>query len=226
MVKQNRTFPEKSKTTGFTLLEILIAVIIFAIIIIGAQQVFSMATRNAAAVNAQQARLRQINSSLQILEKDVSQIISRSIRGPGFGFNIAALQSDISDNFIFKLTRGGWKNPLYKARPEIQAVTYHLDDDKLVRSYTPYLDALNEASEIERIILDQVLSIEVKYLSRQIEWLDDWPPINSFSNPQTEANSTDTQLTAPPEMPLAIEILIELEDYGVIRRLINLPPAA
>ena len=44
--------PNLSTAKGFTLLELLLAVMIFALIILGAQQIFSMAVKNADALQA------------------------------------------------------------------------------------------------------------------------------------------------------------------------------
>lgn len=231
-VKSNKL--KDSKELGFTLLEILVSVIIFSLIIIGAQQVFSMASANAGALDTQQKRLRQLNIALQTIERDMQQLVSRSVRGPGNGFSIEPLQTDINDNFLIKLTRGGWKNPLYAARPEVQAATYYLKDDKLMRSYYPYLDSINDVDLIEQELLNRVETVEIKFLDRQFNWVEDWPSIslNNSSNPRSEptpnpnTSDEDQPLAASPPFPIAVEFLIELEDHGVLRRLINVAPGA
>jgi len=223
-MKKNKYF------NGFTLIEILVAILIFAFIIIGAQQIFSMASNNAESLKNSQKRLHQINITMQTIERDINQVISRTIRGPGNGFPIEPIQTDLNDNFLLKVTRGGWKNPLYAARPSIQAATYTLKDDILVRSYFPYLDNINDIDPVEQELIDKVTDIEIKFLNRQLEWVDNWPQFtlnNPVSQPVVPRDSdAEVPLSPPPTLPIAVELLIELEDYGTIRRLLNIAPAA
>lgn len=208
---------------GFTLLEILLAVFIFALIILGAQQIFSMAVKNSESLQAQQERLRAIALSLNHLEKDFIQLTPRTLRDPDGITEIQPLQTDINDNYLFRLTRAGWKNPLYRQRSELQAVMYRLEDDKLIRTHSLHLDPTTNIDLVERTILDKVSNFDVKFLMRNGDWSDGWP-LRSTDIPQS--SNEEDPLPASPELPLAIEIQLELEDLGTVRRMFNLSPVA
>ena len=48
-------------------------------------------------------------------------------------------------------------------------------------------------------------------------WHDDWPIVTAVSTSQANAVSTLRQ------RPLAVEVTLELEDYGVLTRIIEVP---
>ena len=223
----------QKNSTGFTLLEILLAVFIFALITTGAYQIFSLAQKNALSIQASQERLRDISLTLELIEKDLSQLVSRAWRDPYSDDLNPPLQSKPADDYILRLVRGGWRNPLGSARSDQQLVTYRLDGDELQRLYHRHLDNVSSSKANELILLNKVNHIELTFIARQTGnqvnansgSLNQWPPLNSATQPRfSTSGNLIKQINYP--MPVAIGITLELEDMGKISKIIPLASGA
>lgn len=51
-------------------------------------------------------------------------------------------------------------------RSEQQAVTYRIEDDKLLREYTQHLDNISSTKATQTILIDRVNNINLRYLDR------------------------------------------------------------
>ncbi len=225
MLKTTR-LPKNQNYAGFTLLELLLAVFIFALISTGAYQVFNIAQRNASLINEKQKRIRDVSLSLEIIEKDFTQLTPRFWRDPFSDAMTPSLQTDYSDNYLVHLIRAGWRNPLGSNRSEQQAVAYRLEDDKLLREYTQHLDNISSTEAVKTILLDKVININLRYLDRNNgEWRENWPP-NSSENQPTIQGSNEPSENISIYLPIAVELTINLEDFGVLVSVIPLSPGA
>jgi len=212
-------------TSGFTLLEMLLAVLIFALIILGAQQTSSLAIESASSLKDEQSRLKNINLFLETIERDLTQLTSRPTRYDITNSIRHPLETDVNSIYWFRLTRAGWKNPLQRPRSNIQSATYYFEDNKIFRSHQLFLDGINNNDPVKRKLLENVNSVEINFLSRNGQWSDTWP----IQNQQNITNSTDFEsANRLPEIsfPVAVEIKMELKDYGTISKLLNLATSA
>jgi len=191
---------------GFTLLEVLIAVAIFAVVGV-------MAYGGLQAVLAQQViarenadRFREIQFAVQQLSRDIYQLQPRPVREElGDGYRNALL-ADARNRYPVEFTRGGWSNPLGQPRAAIQRVAYQLDGDRLIRLHWFVPDHTLAEEPVEREILSDVREFRLRFFSAG-GWSDEW--------------STGPGGQDPALLPAAIEFIIELEDLGEIRRLIE-----
>lgn len=188
---------------GFTLLELLIALAIFALI--GAAAFAGLDTTLELRQQAEQTgqRLANIQFALQIIERDLEQIIPRSVRDDS-GSSQNALQTG-SNNAIVSLSRSGWDNFLQQPRSQLQRVQYELREQNLVRVYWPHLDGAYEARE--SVLLTGVADLRLRWLNQQRQWQNRWP----LTPEQAQ------------QLPLAAEIMLVLNDWGEIPKLILLP---
>jgi len=217
-------FSYKSKISGFTLLELLLAVFIFALISTGAYQVFNVAQRNASAIESKQQRIRDVSLTFEIIEKDFIQLSPRFWRDPFSDAPTPSLQTDFSGNYLVRLVRSGWRNPLGVNRSEQQAVTYRLEDDKLQREYTQHLDNISSTEPVKTTLVDRVNTASLRYLDRNNgEWRDNWPPTDSAQNQQINQQGSQ-QLSI--SLPIAIELRVEFEDMGELISIIPLSPGS
>jgi len=196
--------------SGFTLLEILVAVLITGMLGLGVWQVMNQLISAREGVDRVAGEFERVQRAVMLLERDLFQVINRPVRD-GFGDSVPALTSRQQDATI-SLTRQGWRNPRGDRRSELQRVEWEYDENEqsLIRRYWVVLDQAQTSEPREQNLLDHVTDMEVRYRTRNDSWASDWP---------AEEPGTD----APPGgLPLAVEVTFTHERFGVITRLIDL----
>ena len=198
----------KSRQSAFTLIEILVALFIFALIALISGQLLSRTINAQEQLQDRGDRLAQVNRAMQILQRDILQLTHRSIRSADGLDELAPLIVN-TDGYI-ELTRVGWRNPLQHRRSEMQRISYRLDDEKLVRGYWHTLDRGYDAEPAWQTLLVDVAGVEFYVLDSQNEERKIWPPQGQL---------------AQPAIPTAIILRIELVPFGVIERIWQVPVA-
>ena len=125
--------------------------------------------------------------------------------------------SDANALDLVVLTRTGWANPAGVQRPALERVSYRLQHGKLRRTHWPELDVAQATVPIAQELLDHVKSVTFRYLTDAHQWTDQWPPATSVALSPLAANP------ALRMRPLAVEVTLELEDWGRIVRIIEVP---
>ncbi|MEL7537660.1 MAG: type II secretion system minor pseudopilin GspJ [Pseudomonadota bacterium] len=195
---------------GFTLIEVLIAVSIASVIFVFALLTLTQTGETGAAVGEQMARLQAVQRTMQAFQRDFSQLSPRPIREELADTASPVLVADGRGEYLVELTRGGWSNPLNMPRPGLMRVAYSLVDEELVRLQWPVLDRTLGTDPQALILLDGVTGIQIRYLPTGGDWVDVWP------NRGGNVNERALRLR-----PRAVEIIVELEDFGELRRLIE-----
>ncbi len=189
---------------GFTLLEIIIAVGIFAVISALAYGGLNTVLRSAHKTEAVAADLQQLQLAMSIIQQDLSQITNRPVRNE-FGEREGAVLSPGTFGRLISFTRRGWKNPAERPRSTLQRVAYRLDDTTLVREYWPQLDASPGVETLQFPLLEGVTEVRFRFMDEQKKWRSEWPPI-----------SATKKILSPP---IAVEITLVTEKWGSIPRL-------
>lgn len=207
------------RCTGFTLLELMIAILLFAMISTAAYKLFDSVSRAQLVTDGILDRLDEIQRVQVILEKDLLQIVARPIRDE-FGDRQPAVQSPTKDGHILQFTRTGWRNPLGEIRSNLQRVAYELDEGKLIRYYWPMLDRAPDPVVVTQVVLEDVQRVKVRFLDEKKRWHNSWPPANQKQNvPQPIPGPGGTAPKQPAEqqvMPHAIEMTVQHLDFGNI----------
>ncbi|NIB44469.1 type II secretion system minor pseudopilin GspJ [Pseudomaricurvus alkylphenolicus] len=197
---------------GFTLLEVMIALSIFAIMGVAAYQLLSGELRTQQALEDISGRRDDWQRGMLRLSNDLRQLTDRSIRDD-YGEQEYALQGS-SDQM--SLTRNGWPNPLERQRSNLQRIHYRLSEDDqgnpfLGRLYWHSLDRAPGVEPITQKLLPGVENISIRYFDEETrEWHSQWPPANfGFGGGQTY------------QLPQAVEITLDTLDQGQITRLIT-----
>ena len=194
-----------SKHAGFTLLELLVALSVFALLAAMAYGGLNTVLKARAATDLQAERLTRLQNTFFWLGRDLTQTVNRPVRDE-YGETQPALSGIGLGDYRLALTRGGWLNPADRARGNLQRVAYGLRDDQLVRVYWNVLDRAQDSQPIESVLLDGVERLELRYLDGQKQWSEVWP-------------SAVTGAAASAAPPRAVEVTIETKAEGRITRL-------
>jgi len=101
-------------------------------------------------------------------------------------------------------TRGGNFSSLKLDQTELTRVSYSLQDEQLIRSYWRQLDSTQGDQPFRTSLLSKVTQLQIRVLDQNNVWHLDWPIANSLRI-------------------RALEITLDLEDWGEIRRLLPMP---
>ncbi|MEM8984215.1 MAG: type II secretion system minor pseudopilin GspJ [Pseudomonadota bacterium] len=198
------------QAAGFTLIEVLIAMSIGAVIAAIAFVTLQQTSETAVAVSEQMGRLQAIQRTLQTIQRDFSQLSPRPVREELADRPSPVLSASGRSDYLVELTRGGWSNPLNMPRPGLMRVAYSLVDEELIRLQWPVLDRTLGTEPQALILLDGVTGIQIRFLPSAGDWVDVWPN-----------NTGNVDIRSLRLRPRAAEIIIETDDYGELRRLIE-----
>jgi len=200
------------KSNGFTLIEVLVAMFLLAIIGTAGFNMLKRVTDARVSIEAHSDRITELQRTFYWLAEDVTQIVNRPVRS-SVDEPLPAFQYNLQGSSLFDLTRAGWANPagdILPPRSTLQRVSYALEEDKLFRSYWYHLDTLEEAPSKRRQLLTGVEELTVRFMGPNGSWESQWPPLNADPD-------------ADVKLPRALEFTILLDDYGKIVRVFGLP---
>lgn len=183
---------------GFTLLELLVAMVIFSLMSVMAYGALSNVITGNEVIVTQEQRLKEIQRTMMFLERDMRQLVSRP-RTTGFGQFNNAFSYGLDSDGLLEFTRAGNPNPVALARSSLQRIRYDLEENVLSRKSWALVDYL-DLEPTSMNLLKDVESIEFRLLDKKNEWQENWKE--------------------PKEIPKAVEINIEHKHWGKIKRLI------
>lgn len=195
---------------GFTLLELLIAIAIFALLGLGTYRMLDSVLQTDKVTRSHEAQLRELVRAMAAFERDLLQVQARPVRDP-FGEPRAALLAEAGDEGALELSRSGWRNPLAQPRASLQRVRWQRSGEQWQRLYWTVLDQAQDSQPQVQQALDGVTALQLRYQDAKGVWHDSWPP---------ESGSEEDRLAM---LPQALELLLEHRRYGQLRRLLRLP---
>jgi general secretion pathway protein J len=208
------------RRAGFTLIEVMIAMFIAAIMLALGYSAINQAAKDKGSLEASQARITEIQRGMRVIAQDFAQMVARTARDTAGGGNIQpAVLATNKDNILITFSRAGWSNPAGVQRPAEQRVRYEFIDGSLVREHWLSVDPALNAAPRQRVLLTKVKSVEMRFLDPvSRNWREDWPSVTS-QGPVNPTNIDQLLRTRP----LAIEITIVFEDWGRVQRLFEIP---
>ncbi|WP_428775597.1 type II secretion system minor pseudopilin GspJ [Vibrio sp.] len=199
----NRDNRRKGRSKGFTLIEVLVAIAIFASLSVAAYQVVNQIQRSNELSLERSERLKQLQRALVFIDNDFRQMAARRFRlnGEEASSQLLLWQDYLldSDSKGVLFTRLGWLNPQQQfPRGEVAKVGYRLKEDVLERVWWRYPDTPIGQQGLVMPLLTLVKSFELRFYVDG-EWTSNWQSPNS--------------------LPEAVSFNIELEDYGKLERI-------
>ncbi len=198
---------------GFTLMEVLIAVSITAVIGLGIWQVLSGVINTRDRVDQVAEEFEGLQKAFLLLERDLRQVVNRPVRNI-YGDYEPAL-SNLGEEFELVVTHQGWRNPLGKKRSSLQRSAWEFTGEELRRRYWIMVDQAQEEESRDQLILSDVSDFRVRFMDENRTWQDTWPPPN-------QGVPTGTGAPILP-LPMAVEITLVHGRYGELNRLFMMP---
>ncbi len=191
---------------GFTLLELLVSLALFAIVSViaysGLQGVMTADT----AAREQARRLARLQTLYHFVARDLRQATDRPVRDV-FGDRLPALDGRED---ALELTRAGRRNPAGLPRSRLERIAYRLEDGRLYRLAWNVLDRAQDSQPRRHVLLEPVDALALRYLDDEGRWRNDWTGPTA-SDPRTA------------DLPRAIEFVVTLDGWGRLRWLFDLP---
>ena len=199
------------KILGFTLVEILVALLVFSVVGLLSARLLSQSVDNQNNLQDRGQRLAEIHRAMRVLQRDILQLSRRKIRDAQ-GEELPALI--VSDQGAIEFSRVGWRNPLRQPRSEVQRVGYRWQDEKIVRGYWLALDRSYDAEPAFQTLLEDVETIEFFAVDQLGNEHKQWP-----LDPEAYAATEESEVL----YLAAIVVRMELLPYGLIERIWRVP---
>jgi len=194
-------------SNGFTLLEMVVAVAIFAVMASIAYSGLNHTIKTGNQVSESNQRLSELQFALSYFSRDWLQVSSRKVRNQ-YGDEESNIV--IEDNSI-SFTRSGWSNLLQRKRSNLQRVQYLVLDSKLVRRHWLSLDQGIGEEPFDSVMLHNVKTLEINFVDAAEKAIDSWP------------NELVQDGSSPP---LALKISVEIASLGKTWRYLEIPDGA
>ena len=148
---------------GFTLVEVLIAMAITAFVSVLSYQTLSTAITGIESARDASQRLHEINRAFTVMSRDIRQIANRPVVDV-----VGNLPPLVSGGPLardpLRLTRSGMAQQHGRTASTLQRVAYRLEDGQLLRLTYPVLDRTTAIEPIETVLLDEVDTLEFRFL--------------------------------------------------------------
>ncbi len=193
---------------GFTLVEMLVAMAIFALIAVISYSGLSQFLQYRSLLQQRTDQFHQLHTAMLLLEQDFRFAIARPVRN-GFGDNepvlVAGSDNQLAPGELVRLTTSR-PNPLLAPAQRLERVAWRLDDGKLMRVSWRILDRDQDSEELARTVLGGVKGLAVDYLS--------WSPDSHGLQRSSGWLESDA-------LPHGVELLLTLDDGGQFRRVLE-----
>jgi len=204
-----RQLRAKRRQQAFSLVELLVALAVFATMAALAYGGLDSIARTRAELGRQQDAFRDLMRGVGLIERDLRQAVARPVRG-NYGEPLPALMGNSGH---IEFTRTGFANPQAEPRSNLERVLYEFDDDALKRGVYPALDRAPATAPKLATLRGNVDTFRLRYLDASNRWGDTWPP-------QREADSAAPDLLT--RLPRAVEFRIGTRDYGEVAGVVEL----
>lgn len=191
------------KNKGFTLIEILIAIAVFAIIAGLTSSTLSQILQIKDNSKEQIAKINNLQLVISLLSKDIKQIHERPVRGN----QMHLFPSFIGQADYLEFTRGGNVNPqALENRSTLVRIAYLCKENNLIRRVWSVLDAPDRDIYKDTIMLNSLKKCEFAYVGMHQNIMPNWY--------QYTIRKDNKNVTSP--LPEAVQFKFNQEKIGGI----------
>jgi len=191
---------------GFTLLEMIVAVAIFAVMAGIAYSGLNHTIKTGSQVSESNQRLSELQFALSYFSRDWLQVSARKVRNQ---YGDEENNIIIEDNSI-RFTHSGWGNLLQNKRSNLQRVQYLIVNTNLIRRHWLSLDQGIGEEPFDSVLLQNVKSLEIGFIDTSDKLIESWP----------------NEIVVGGLSPIAIKISVEIDQFGKTWRYLEIPDGA
>lgn len=198
-----RRSSNQKKFRGFTLIEVMVAISVFATLSFSAYQVLNQVQRSNEQSLEKSNRIKALQRSLVFLDNDFRQIVARQFRthGEKVSDKLLVVEEYLleSESQGILFVRLGWKNPQNAfPRGDITKVGYRLMEGTIERLWWRYPDTPVGQDPVVTPLIDKVDDLKFEFYDGK-KWLKIWKVKN--------------------QLPKAVKMIITFKDYGDVERI-------
>jgi general secretion pathway protein J len=213
-------------TKGFTLLELLLAMGVSALIAVLAYLSISGALTANSGLHREVLLMSELQRALDIIEMDIGNMLARRNQTLQGSTEPVLLGGNTHDPLL-QFSRGAVENPAGLQRSDMQRLRYVLSDKRLWRQHRWQLDGAdpNQLPE-STLLLEQVQSIRLEFMPRlpkgtlsaidSVAMPDLLPWVEVWDSEHLQAGQTHP-------LPLALRLTIDVEGFGSVQRILGIP---
>lgn len=198
---------QRNSYLGFTLIEVLVALAVLAMVTLASHQILSTAINANQNSKEKVAEIGAMNTVFRMMQQDFTQLALRNTRNES-GDSLELFL--MADRFLFDSqyhgvagVRDGWSNPVnLLPRSELQLFSYVVEEDNLVRKYRIYVDSLDGTEPKSQVLLEDIKNFTISFRGENDKWEENW---------------------TNPSLPKAIKVEIALADEIIVSRILLLP---
>lgn len=190
---------------GLTLIELLIAVGILAVLALLASTLLGTSLDNQKHLRSSSHSLEELALSVTLLRRDMEQMLNRAGRDE-YGTRQTSPLLSFAEGELYQLefTRDGRRVlPGETFSSSLERIRYGLEDDQFIRYSAAVPDPVSNTDWRKQKMMDGISAIDFSFFV-QGKWHRQWPP------------STIGVATAGPALPQAISMRLETERWGVV----------
>ena len=162
---EDKSLADKSEA-GFTLVEVLISLFIFALISVGTLTALTQSLRGKTRLDEAVHKINELNSARAILSADLSTITLRPMRDELGGVRPYSLTTDGEPLLTF--TRRGRENPGgLETRGDLERVEYHLINNDFIRRSFAHENPSSDPQFFDRVLLEDIQDVILRGHSAQ-----------------------------------------------------------
>lgn len=194
-----------ARGAGFTLVELLVALVIFSTMAVIAYSGLSAVTTTHERLSEREATLADIGRALSLIERDLRSLAPRRVWAAN-----APLPPLSAQGPMLEVSTFGRGRVLGPDLGLVERIGYLSDGDALYRQRWPAPDRLPATRPDQQRLLAEVEQLRWRFLDLQGRWQDRWPVPGA-----ADADA----------WPRAVEFVLVHARLGELRRLVELPEA-